>query len=56
MDGGVLMNQGIHGIDYLLTIMNSPVVSVFGKSQTAFIHLMKRKIFAPGSLPLKMEH
>lgn len=31
MDGGVLMNQGIHGIDYLLTIMNSPVVSVFGK-------------------------
>lgn len=31
MDGGVLMNQGIHGIDYLLTIMDSPVVSVFGK-------------------------
>lgn len=36
MDGGVLMNQGIHGVDFLISMIDSPVVSVFGQISRSF--------------------
>lgn len=31
--GGALMNQGVHGVDLLLWLMGSPVVSVFARAE-----------------------
>lgn len=31
--GGALMNQGVHGVDLILWMMNSPVKSVFAKAE-----------------------
>lgn len=35
-DGGTLMNQCIHGVDLLLYLTDSPVVSVFGQTRQRF--------------------
>lgn len=37
--GGALMNQGVHGVDLILWMLNEPIDTLYGKAQTLARHI-----------------